>query len=320
MSGKHDGRSRKTDPASSQSVKGFASRRAKLVSRDVVNFTPAVATDLLETTTEFSDDRPLNSRHVDYLVRTMERGTFEPELVSIVTCTLDGVEYRMNGQHTAWATVMVDRSAGEVQWLRYRATNRDAMAQLYSSIDRGKERSKSFVVQSYLGGDDRYGDLTKLVVRALSAGFAQRRWGFHTGRAHDGDEIGSLMRGESRDLCLKVGTFMDSLSTADSKLVRRGPVVAGMLATFEHRPRLAEGFWRPVCTGVGFEDIKDPRLVLRNWLSSVTVRTGAGASASGKKSVAPQVIYFTCLQMWNHWRDGKTVTNVRPPKAEPKLS
>lgn len=319
MSGKHDGQLKKKDPGVSKSVKGFVSRKARLESRRVVEFTPAFASKLLEDTMEFSDDRPLNSRHVDYLVRTMERGTFEPELVTVVTCILDGVVYRMNGQHTAWATVMRGESIGAVQWLEYRATSRDAMAQLYSTIDRGKERSKAFVVQSYLGGDDSYSDMNRSNLRALSAGFAQRLWGFNNNKLHDGDEIGSLMRGTHRDLCVRVGRFVAGLSATDAKQIRRGPVVASMLATFEHRPRKADAFWRPVATGVGFEDVKDPRLVLRNWLSNISVNRGVGSVATGKKAVDSQAIYFTCLQMWNHWRSGKFVTNVRAPKTEPKL-
>ncbi|KKR80165.1 MAG: hypothetical protein UU27_C0036G0001, partial [Parcubacteria group bacterium GW2011_GWD1_40_9] len=71
----------------------------KLVTSRKVNFTRAEAEKLLGHE-EFVGERTLKNSHVDYLIQTMERGTFHPEWVNLVICKFDGKTYRMNGQHT----------------------------------------------------------------------------------------------------------------------------------------------------------------------------------------------------------------------------
>jgi len=309
-----------TNSSEVKAVKGFAARAAKLVKRDVVPLTPDFATHILEGLVEFRDDRTLNSIHVDYLVRTMERGTFVPELVQIIICVVGDVEYRMNGQHTAWATILHDKPVGDVHVLKYEASSMDEMAKLYTSIDRGKERSKQFVVAGYLGGDPEFSDLPKGIRTVLAHGFTQYRWGYDGGRRRDGDEIGALMRGEYRDLSIKVGKFLHSVEHSDFMHLRRASVIAVMYATFAHRPNLSNEFWSRVANGVGFTSPTDPRLVLRNWLLNISVDHARGAGgANGRRAVAILDINWACRLMWNHWREGTSVKFVRVPKSKPTL-
>src|SRR5262245_6365516 len=80
----------------------------KLTRRGTEELSVDFATNLLNMA-EFSSDRPLDDRHVARLLNAMKRGTFLPEQVQIITCTLNGKEYRMNGQHTSWARLELNR-------------------------------------------------------------------------------------------------------------------------------------------------------------------------------------------------------------------
>jgi hypothetical protein len=59
--------------------------------------------EILESSEKFVADRSLRQVHVENLLREMRRGMFIESLVTLILCELDGVTYRMNGQHTCWA-------------------------------------------------------------------------------------------------------------------------------------------------------------------------------------------------------------------------
>lgn len=277
----------------------------ELVKTRKVDFTHEEAEKLLNYE-EFAGDRPLKNAHVDYLVQSMQRGTFHPEWVNLVVCKLDGKTYRMNGQHTAWARLELGKNwECMVTMLEYKAETMDDMRILYASIDRSSPRSRANVITSYLAGTDEFEGVKATTMRVVPQGFAQWFWKTKTERRlHDGDDVAVLLKTDHYDLARKVCSFLDAHSARDQRHILRAPVVAAMFATFNKAPQVALEFWGPVAAGIGIEKLGDPRLKLRNELQRSAVDNGGGA-LSDKKRVSQEYMFRQCLGAWNAFREGR---------------
>jgi hypothetical protein len=257
---------------------------------------------------EFPGDRRLKQSHVDYLVKTMKRGTFHSEWVSLITCSLGNKVFRMNGQHTAWARLeMPPKWKCEVVILEYEAKNEEDVRTLYSSIDRASPRTKANVIESYLVGSEEFKDMKNRTLRVVPQGFALWEWpSKHDRNTHDGDDIAYLLKTDRYDLALKVCTFLDKQSPREQRHMFRAPVVAALFATFNRAPQVAVEFWSPVADGLGLEKRGDPRLKLRNELMQSAVNAGSGAM-SDKKKVSQEFMYRLCINAWNAHRQTRTL-------------
>ena len=273
-----------------------------------MEFTREEAEKLLDLE-EFVGDRPLKSRHVDDLIKAMERGTFHPELVSLIVCKHDGKTYRMNGQHTAWARLYMPDKGYEcsVTMLEYTAKSMEDMRTLYASIDRSSPRTRANVITSYLAGTEEFDEVKSSTLRVVPMGFAMWMWKTkHERRMHDGDDVAYLIKTDHYDLARKVCAFLDKHSSRDYKHLMRAPVVGAMFATFNKAPQIALDFWGPVATGTGIDKVGDPRLKLRNELQRVAVDSGQG-SLSHKKIVSQEYMFRQCVAAWNAFRDGRSL-------------
>ena len=281
--------------------------RLKLVQTRKMDFTVEEAHKVLQHE-EFPGDRTLRNGHVDYLISAMMRGTFHPEWVNLVICKFDGKTYRMNGQHTAWARIYMDKGYScPVTMLEYTAKSMEDMRILYSSIDRSSPRSKGDVIKSYLAGTPEFEGVKAQTLRVAPQGFAVWFWkSKHERNQHDGDDIAFLIKTEHYDLTMKVCGFMDRHSTRDCKHILRAAVVGAMFATFNKAPQIAMEFWGPVANGTGIEKTGDPRLKLRNELIRVAVDVGTG-SQSDKKKVSQEYMFRQCVGAWNAYREGRSL-------------
>ena len=275
----------------------------KLTKRVTVEMDHEFCKWLLELTA-FDPDRPLDENHVKHLNNAMKRGTFMPEQVMIITCSLDGTEYRMNGQHTAWARWdMPHDYRCPIQHLRYKAETENDMRRLYASIDRLKPRTTGNIIVSYLFGTPEWKGTSRAVLRKMAEGMSFWKWsGKHEQHLHDADDRAFLLMTDHYDLARKVAAFLEASAGKDGRHVQRRPVVAAMFATFSKSANAATEFWSAVRDGVGFGDKHDPRLVLRNGLLSASIAVGAGAAAE-KKSVSSEEMFRWSIQAWNAWRN-----------------
>jgi hypothetical protein len=268
---------------------------------------------------DFPGDRKLQEPHVVFLARQMTAGTFRWEQVSLITCFWEGTEYRMNGQHTAWARLtskLPDSHRTPVQLLKYEAKTEQDMRQLYASIDRGKPRNMGNVVISYLAGREEFPDYTKSLLKKLCQGLALWKWESDEQRSlHTGDERAYLMLTEHHKLALSVGNFLKTSETADSKHMNRAPSTAAMFATFHKAPQIAAEFWRVVRDGVGIDRKEDPRHALRNYLMTTAL---AATSRAGPdvRIVTQEEMYRGCLLAWNQYRANKPLRQIRSHKID----
>jgi len=283
----------------------------KIKKRRKLNFTREEATKLLELD-EFVGDRALKQNHVDNLVRAMLRGTFHPEWVTLIICSLNGNTYRMNGQHTSWARLeMPPNWKCEVELIEYEAVSEEDVRTLYSSIDRSSPRTRANVMDSYLAGTEEFKSVKAQTLRVVPAGLTLWFWsGAQERRRHDADDVAYLLKTDHYDLTIKVCAFLDRLSPREHRHIFRSPVVAALYATFNKAPQIATDFWNPVADGTGIEKKGDPRLKLRNILMQTAVESGGGAR-SNKQSVSQELMYRMCIAAWNASREGRSLQILR---------
>jgi len=287
----------------------------ELKRRRKLEFNYSAAHTLLEHE-EFPGDRKLKQSHVDHLIRVMKRGTFRPEWVTLITCQLAGKTYRMNGQHTAWARLeMPEDWPCPVQLLEYEAETEEDVRTLYSSIDRGSPRNRSNIMDSYLAGSEEYDGVKRTTLKYMPQGFMLWFWPTPTERQkHDADDVAFLLKTDQYDLARKVCSFLDKLSVRENKHVFRAAVIAAMFATFKKAPQIAVEFWGPVSDGTGMQAKGDPRLKLRNELMRTAVDSGGG-SRSEKKRVTAEYMYRLCINAWNAYRDGRSLSMLKATES-----
>lgn len=287
----------------------------RIISDEKVNLNHKLATTILELK-EFDGERLLRDHHVTYLIQAMERKTFRPEWVKIISCICkeDGVEYRMNGQHTCWARLhVVSDHKCPVQFIKYEAQTNHDMRILYSSIDRNAPRTKANVINSYIAGTKEYEGISQGTIKTLSEGLAFWLWESPDERkTKDGDVISYLMKTEHYALCLSVAKFY--LTHKGIKHLRRRPVSAALHGTFNKAIQKAEEFWDIVATGVGITETGDPRLKLRNSLLQSSVDTGGG-SRTQRKKVTAEEMYRWCIYAWNAWRRDEKLQLLKAPMS-----
>lgn len=290
----------------------------RLRKREVVEFTQVFAENFLEYA-EFVGDRPLQEPHVVFLARQMEGGTFRWEFVNLIVCGLEGVIYRLNGQHCAWARIEANLPRGTrcpVALMHYEAKSEQDMRQLYATIDRGKARNMGNVVVSYLSGRTEFPDYSKALLRTLAEGVALWKWEQSETRAlHTGDERSYLLLTDHHKVALNVGQFIRDSDPKDFKHLKRMPVVAAMFATFDKAPDIAKRFWAVVRDGVGVQEKGDPRHALRNYLFQTALAAKAQSSPD-VRVVRQEEMLRGCLQAWNAHRAGKQLKTVHPHKLD----
>lgn len=278
-------------------------------------------------------DRALRDAHVTYLLSAMKRGTFHPEWVQIITCVCDekngthskGTEYRMNGQHTAWARVYMDEDWDcPVRWMIYRAKTTADMRRLYASIDRAAPRTFGNVLNSYLAGTDQFQGASQDTVKRIATGYTFWKAGDYKGSNAsskiDADDLAFRIQTENVDLTKIVTAYILSLKGSEQRLLfRRAPVIGALYETFSVLKIHAADFWDSVRDGTGMESRSDPRLRLRSLLTSTAIEQRPG---SRRRVTTPEEMYRCCIHAWNAWRRGATLaslcapTDCKRPKAK----
>ena len=281
-----------------------------LESAESTSFDEKLAREFLGMKT-YDRERKVRRRHVNYLVAAMERGTFRPEQVQLMSCEFDGDTYGVNGQQCGRARVnAASCPGGPVAVLRYRAKTVEGLRKLYASVDRGAPRIRSHVVASYLG--DEF-DLTTPQQQLLASSVLQLVGGRATDCEMDGDELATTMLGPLNDICHATARLIPELITPESRHMKRAAVIGAVLATMQVDQGDAELFWRSVSTGLGFDRMSDPRVRLRNWL----LETSILGNAQTKRHASREDMYRVCLPLWNAWRQNESIQIVRIPRDRP---
>lgn len=262
----------------------------------------------------FPGERKAGNEQVQLLYDEMRRGTFNELLVILSTAVLEGVEYKINGQHTCWAVQCMPASFSlRVREIKYRVHNQTQLKMLYRTYDRAKARTDAHLTKVQLAGTPVMEGLNISLVGKISGGL--KFWYFD--EPHDRgrvtpEQVAAIVQNQLFELWRRVALCVQT-HAVEHKHIARSPVIGAMFATFEKVPTKAEEFWGPVATGLGLTNKTDPRLKLRDLLMQSTTRVSLGA----KDYLAPEAVYRMCILAWNHWRKHSPVKVLRTSKERP---
>lgn len=254
-------------------------------------------------------ERDAKDKDVQAILDAMLLGYFNPTNVTLASCEWQGKEWKVNGQHTAWAVYLhpdEDFSVPYVRKVKYRVNTRDQLEALYGTFDRGKPRSATHVVSTYVAGKL---DVWPSLIPPLSQGM--RHWQSPASHKYtmSAESLAALMRNEYPDLVVRVGKFIKAHYPAICRdKLRQKCIIAAMYETFGATPTKAAEFWTPVVTGLEMRSQTDPRKQLRDGL----LRMNSQSRRSSKPPWTSEEWYRICVVAWNHWRDGKQVQSLRP--------
>lgn len=289
---------------------------ARLVSKQEIVLTQEKAAWYIDLPV-FEGERDVTEAHVQKLLDKMVSGTFNPQVVIIANCIFDGKIWKINGQHTCWAKFFLPHYTPTVMEHCYEASSLEEMQILYAQFDSNKPRSDSHLLRVYMAGIPEFQGIWSDTIKRLSTGL--RIWYYQSvedNRRATAENISALIREKYPELIRIVGLFWQSLPDKQRDILRRAPCYAAMIATFEKDPVAASQFWIPVTSGAELK-INDPRLILRNFLTSHVLDTKG--ITSSKKVINQNQMFWVCLTSWNKWRNGNTVTVLRMPKERPTV-
>lgn len=297
---------------------GLAKLKIDIISDHTITLDHAKAIEYIDLPV-FPGEREITDAHVQTLYDEMRKGTFNSLLVVLATATLDGIRFKINGQHTCWAVVSMPKNFSlKVRELRYRVNSREQLKLLYGTFDRLRARSDSHMTKVFLADSSVVADIwMSEVPRGVNA---FRHWHLSDPNKRtrtSPDQLAAVIQGEFADLFRAVMLFKQTFGT-ENGLARRLPVVAAMFATFAKLPTKAAEFWQPVIDGLGLTAKTDPRYVLRDTLqNAVSGGSNRGRPSTRLMSVEDQ--YRVCLMAWNKWRKGEVVRgSLRVPNERPK--
>lgn len=293
-------------------------RRFNLLSDNLVRLDDAKAAAHLALPV-FDEERNVKPQHVETLLGCVLRGEFNAHEVTLAIGVLDGVRYRVNGGHTATMTRrMHERSPGWHMHVReqiYLCQTKDELLALYASFDRCLSRTKQHCTRVLMSGTPELADIPARVFDRMCPGF--KIWLFTSSAAREQlseHQLCEIIRARL-SLTRTVGLFFRE---HEGHLLRRGPVFAAMLATFDKDMRAGQEFWTAVATGLGLTEESDPRYRLRATLEHTVLH--ASRHAKRARVVDEETLYKICLHAWNKWRTGGSCPGVlRAPSERPEI-
>lgn len=270
-----------------------------------INLTREKAYAFLELAT-FQGERQVNERHVQALYNAFNAGRFMWEHVLIALCECEGKVYRINGQHTCWMRVNIDKDEeAPVREMVYKVKDEAALRAVYSTFDQNKQRTPGHVMKALLVGTPEVAEIWPSQIGQLAAGLKMH---LYEGRGENISvpDMAEIVSHESNDLFKQVGVFYQA--QYDNYInIRRKACIAALFATFAAAPQKAYEFWTPICEQLGFTGKDDLRYKLRRFIDEHKM----SRSFSTGMMVCDEDLYRICINAWNKWRKGEAVTNLR---------
>jgi hypothetical protein len=272
----------------------------------------------------FKGEREVQDGTVQYLFDCMKKNQFNWSNTQIATASYNGVVYKVNGQHTAWAVAYMGDSQSNfespelVRETRYAVTNENQLRALYSTFDRNRVRTDGHINKVLLVNKPVTQGVWNNSINKLIPGIKLWKFGSTTSGAARRvlpDQIAATIEREIPELFRQVAIFLQDECKDINSLWRQG-VVAAMFATFDKVPTKAPDFWKPVADGLGLESKDDPRYRLRAWLSEALIGPKKKNSTSTVKATD---MYYTCVAQWNRWRKGEDTKMLRVATSLPQV-
>lgn len=262
-------------------------------------------------------DRPIKRKRVEALKEEVRKGHFHTAVWALATVKSTGEKGKGNGSHTGISfyelvssgegLVGLNGLSPQVVIDEYEVDTEEDLATLYSTFDSPlNARNQSDINHAFAEINPSLKNATR-----ESVDLAVRGLYFLAHRSMKGMSMEDRARllNENEDFVL----FLDDLFYKDeAKILKRGPVVSAMKATWDENKVLSKRFWRAVllCTGADWR-MGDRKL--HDFLHQTVIRTN-----NTRRKVATRVEMFrTCLRAWEAWKTG-TPVNLRVIPAKKK--
>jgi len=281
----------------------------KVKSDKQVAFTQAKASEYINLPV-LKEERKVCDADVEKLRDHMIAKTFNYSNTTLASAFLNGVRYKVNGQHTAWAKALcedagVKNEKEKVREIVYQVDDEESLRELYATFDAGKSRSKSHRVHVLLASKSFIpDDLSAKIVGKLANGFAI--WKYASGTARKRVNPSQLVRQIEQDYGLlfeEVANFLKNNHKENPRMLR-APVVAAMFATFNKVSSKSTVFWTSIADGMNVDSRTDPRYVLRQQLEKMMVKNVTKKGERSFSRFTEEDIYRSCIGAWNKWRSG----------------
>lgn len=263
--------------------------------------TPKMAQRLI-TENMYPGQRPLSSRHVQFLAEQMKLGDFRLGRINLVI--FDGKEYIVNGQHTLSAIVQ----SGIAQTCtveRLTVNKYEDIASIYATIDIQKTRTDADAFSAM--GLAQELEITRTDLNSYSAGVKVLLGGFRSASKIGRNELAHYLRywqPQAREFISLLGKSQNR----NRYVFSRSPVWAVALVTLSHAKNTALEFWGQVIEDDGIKK-DDPRKKLREELLITTL--GGNTLSLGAKKVGAADICRMCALAWNAYVEGRTLSHLK---------
>ena len=281
----------------------------EIVSDGSVAFTKDFALSFLQLKV-FEGERLVREQHVQQLFDEYKSGRFLWQNVTLASAFLDGKQYRINGQHTAWMrTYISDAVHPKVRNTVYKVKSSDQLRALYSSFDRGTPRTATHLGTVLLLDTSAARGLPHSYLTQLITGF--KLWDSKAAST-------KVARTPIAELCAHITKLHPKLFNtvgrfysehySDAHWIKRASVIGAMFATFDKAPEDAIRFWTPVLTAIGLPTKSDVRWQLRHFIETHSVTVSKGG-------VSQNQLLNVCLNAWNYWRSKEMPSRLRTPAS-----
>lgn len=258
-------------------------------------------------------ERPLSQSRVEHLREKAIDGHLIPFMWA--TASLDGVEYRMNGQHSSEMLTTLDGMFppnGQVFMSRYIVPDKNAMAQLFRQFDdRRSGRTTTDVAGAYQGLVDALNDVPRHIGKKAVDGIGWFNVNVEGLPSARGDDRYFLFNDTGLHPFIH---WLADLFSSKTPELSKPSVIAAIFGTFEANTGEAKKFWDEVARqGDPYND-DAPTTVLDNWLRA--------NHEHPDPEIKPANLYQGCIYAWNASRSGKTFSAIKydAKKALNKIS
>jgi len=278
----------------------------EITKHETVNITKDLAYKFANKLKVVDGERTLKDNRISTLKRKYEAGEFLP--FNWAVAVLEGVEYRVNGQHSShilagWKGDLPTILHGTIT--TYKVNSKEELAELYASYDPTfSNRDIRDNVKTWKNIDQDFINLPDGVLKLAVDGvfWCKQRVNRKSGLKVS-DKYKLFTDSSIKEFVLWYPKVVHS-KTAELKLTY---ISAAMFSTFEANPKEADKFWREVGSVTPFQEMeaeKTPSVVLDKWLSDILEKKEL------KATLKPDEIYQGCIYAWNAFRQKKKISVI----------
>lgn len=254
-------------------------------------------------------ERTIKPSRLSQLANDIERGDII--MFRWAYATLDGENYRVNGQHTSYmfqnGTPIPENAIASLE--HYACDSIDDVIDLWSLYDsQVSSRTKVELTANMQESRPAIKDCLSKTVQLCQGALSIERFGFgYTNKVSVSQKLETIRQNE--DFVVWADQFMLAL------YLRRVGITYAMLMTYRRNPTAATAFWKEVVEGSN-PDPKSGSRQLQVYALSHAPNSGMGARTNKAKATWNDMA-STAITCWNYWRKGRAISRLVRSKEMP---